>query len=99
MSDDPRQFTSFDGRDNRRELMILFQKLGDHLPEVLAREKRAEFLRRLVKDSKNKFAERDVKITPCGPVEAYFAFTAITGVLGVNIDRAASKLERLVKAQ
>lgn len=91
------QFQSFDGLDNRRELMLLFQRLGDPLPEVLKRDKRAEFLRRIVRMSNNGFAEKQVKIKPCDAVEAYFTFTAITGCLGVSIDRAAKMLEDAVR--
>ena len=93
------QFGSFDGLDNRRELMILFQRLGENLPEQLAREKRAEFLRRLIKRSGNGFADKAASVKPCDPVEAYFAFNAITGVLGVNVDAAAKLLEDEVKRQ
>jgi hypothetical protein len=91
------QFSSFDGLDNRKELMILFQRLGDPLPEALKRNKRAEFLKRIVRLSGNGFAAKKVQIRPCDAVEAYFTFTAITGCLGVNIDKAAKMLEDAVR--
>ena len=79
--------------------MILFQRLGQDLPEVLAKERRAEFLKKLIRFSKNGFADKMVTITPCDPVEAYFAFTAITGCLQVDVDLAARMLEEEVRRQ
>jgi len=93
------QFGSFDAKDNRRELMILLQRLGHHLPETLARERRAVFLRKVVRMSKNGFADKAVKIQPCDPVEAYWTLTMITGCLGVDIDRAARVLDDEVRRQ
>lgn len=84
------QFGSFDGKDNRRELMILFERLGSP-------EKRADFLQRLVRLSGNGFSDKMVKIVPCDPVTAYFTFTSITGVLGVDVNRAARMLEDEVR--
>lgn len=96
---DSGQFGSFDGRDNRRELMILFQKLGERLPRPLADERRADFLRKLVRLSGNGFASKMARITPCDPVAAYWMFGAITGCLGVSIDRAARLLDEEVRRQ
>ncbi len=91
---DSGQFGSFCGADNRRELMILLQKLGgghqgDH--------RRAEFLRRLCSRSTNGFSDKSVAVTPVDPVQAYNMLVQITGVLGVSIDAAAAALEREVK--
>lgn len=94
---DSGQFQSFDGADNRKELWILFQRLGDPLPEVLKREKRAEFLKRLIRLSGNGFADKQVRIKPCDAVEAYFQFVAITGCLAVDINKAAKMLEEEVR--
>jgi hypothetical protein len=87
------QFGSFDGLDNRRELMVLFERLGDPLPEALKREKRAEFLRKMIRLSGNGFADKKATVRPCDAVEAYFQFVAITGCLQVDINRAAKMLE------
>ena len=91
------QFSSFDGLDNRRELMILFQKLGQHLPKFQADERRAMFLRALVKRYGSPW--KYVAITPCDPVAAYWMFTAITGCLEVPIDAAARLLDEEVRKQ
>lgn len=96
---DPRQFGSFEGLDNRKELMRLFVRLGEGLPETMAREKRARFLQSLMGDSTTGLDGKPLAVTPCSAVEAYNLFIAITGVLGVEIDGAAQKLERLVKSQ
>jgi hypothetical protein len=87
---DSGQFQSFDGLDNRRELMVLFQRLGTD-------KRRVAFLKRLIAYSKNGFAAKMVQINPvCDPVTAYFTFVAITGCLGVNVDEAAKMLDREV---
>jgi hypothetical protein len=79
--------------------MLLFNRMGEGLPKDKADLRRAEFLRQLIRDSKNGFAASMVQIEPCDPVAAYFMFVAVTGCLGVNIDVAARRLERLVRAQ
>ena len=96
---DSGQFGHFDGLDNRREIMILFQRLGDHLPAPLANERRAVFLRRLCSRSTNGFSDKAVAITPLDAVQAYQMFVQITGVLGVDINWAARMLEKAVKEQ
>ena len=88
------QFGSFDGKDNRREILILFQRFGDG---EFANRKRAIFLQSLIRDSKNGFADKMCRMEPCDATAAYFAFVHITGVLGVNIDKAAAKLEQAVR--
>ena len=93
------QFGSFDGPDNRRELMILMQRLGDRLPDAQARERRASFLRRIVKMSGNGFADKAVKITPCDAVQAYWILVNVCGCLSVDINAAAKLLDETVKRQ
>ncbi len=93
------QFGSFDGLDNRKTVALLFERMGHNLSDLQAREQRAAFLRRLVRLSGNGFAQQTVQITPCDAVEAYFAFTAITGCLGVDVDQAARMLEEEVRRQ
>jgi hypothetical protein len=94
---DSYQFGSFDGLDTRKELMILFQRLGEPLPEILKRERRAIFLRRLLNLSTTGFSGKLPQIKPCDPVEAYFTFVAITGCLGVDVNQAAKMLEAEVR--
>ena len=96
---DSGQFGSFDGKDNRRELMVLFQRLGRDLPAPMANERRAQFLRRLCSRSTNGFSDKAIAITPVDAVQAYQMFVQITGVLGVDIDHAARMLEKAVGEQ
>lgn len=91
------QFEPFDGLDNRREIMRLLARLGRGLPEEQQAERRARFLRSLLRFSQNGFAAREMHFPPCSVVDAYFAFVAITGTLGVPIDRAARFLEQEIK--
>jgi hypothetical protein len=93
------QFGAFEGKDNRRELMNLFVRLGEGLPEIQARQRRAKFLQSLLGGSKNGFKDKVAAIRPCSAAEAYGLFVAITGVLGVSIDTAARRLEKVVRAQ
>ena len=98
---DSGQFGSFDGLDNRRDVMHLFKRLGEHLPPHMANQKRAEFLQSLIKFSGNGFASRMIQMqaATCDTVGAYNAFVAITGVLGVEINAAARLLEEAVRKQ
>jgi hypothetical protein len=98
MNEDPRQFGSFDGLDNRRTILELFVRLGGNLPSFIADHKRALFLRDLHKYSRS-FKTIPFQIDPCDPIAAYNMFVAITGVLGVPIEKAAQWLEREVQRQ
>lgn len=91
-----KQWGSFPGRDNQRELMILLQRLGDGHSEVEGGKRRAAFLQGLIRSSKNGFADKMARMEPCDAVAAYFAMVHITGVLGVPMDNAARRLERIV---
>jgi hypothetical protein len=90
------QYGSFDGLDNRREIMRLLKRLGHGLPELAQAERRSRFLRKLLRYSQNGFDTRQMQLAPCSVVDAYFAFLAITGTLGVPIDQAARLLEKEV---
>lgn len=94
---DSGQFGSFDGRDNRRAVMDCFVRMGHGLSEFDAACRRARFLRRLVGQSAQGWSQLPAAITPCSAAEAYHLFVAITGVLGVPIDRAAMILEQEVR--
>jgi hypothetical protein len=93
------QFDTFDTKDDRRELVILFQKLGEGLPESMAREVRAAWLESLIVQSKTGLKKAPLKVNPamCHPVGAYEVFVQIVGVLGVSINDAAVQLDRFVK--
>jgi hypothetical protein len=94
---DPGELNRFDGLDNRKQIMNLFVRMGERVPEAIAMERRASFLRSLIKESKNGFQERPMDVTPCSAVQAYLLFVAITSALGVSIEQAAKKLERVVR--
>jgi hypothetical protein len=93
------QFDTFDTKDDRRELVILFQKLGEGLPESMAREVRAAWLQALIPQSVSGLATAPLKVNPdsCHPVGAYTLFVQIVGVLGVPIKQASVQLDRFVK--
>ena len=82
---------TFDGKDNRREVMILLQRL-------VSDKRRARFLESLIPDSAKGFAHCPMKVgSACDPVSAYFMLVGVCNELGVPIDTAARKLERWVK--
>lgn len=91
------QFGSFDGLDNRRELMSLFVRMGEGLNEQDAAKRRAKFLMSLIGSSTIGFKDAPMQVTPCNAVSAYHIFIAITGCCGVDVNVAATKLERLVQ--
>lgn len=82
---------TFDGLDNRKEVMILLHRLGSD-------EKRAAFLCSLVSQSQNGFAgTRPQVVNHCDPVTAYYMLVGVCNELGVSIDYAARKLEQEIK--
>ena len=92
------QFDTFDTLEDRRELVILFQKLGEKYPEVRAREIRAQWLESLIKSGTHSW-QPEVNRDSCHPVGAYQLFIQIVGVLGVSIRDAAIALDKAVKEQ
>jgi hypothetical protein len=91
------QFGSFDGLDNRKELMRLFSIIGKDKSAKDAAIERAMVLQGFLDGSETGFAGKPIKVTPCGVTEAYFLFTAITGCLGVPVEAAAKRLDWLVR--
>lgn len=82
---------SFDGLDNRREMMILLERLGSD-------ERRSKFIESLVPWSRLGFAGCPVKVRgPCDPVAAYFLLVSTCNELGVSINDAMCRLELEVK--
>ena len=80
----------FDGRDNRREVMILLQRLGSD-------RRRAAFLESLIPHSLKGFAGCPMRVTGnCDPGAAYFMLVGICNELGVSINTAARRLDREV---
>jgi len=76
------QFDTFDTKEDRRELVILFQKL--------------EMLIMLSMNGFNECPVA-VDPAQCSPVGAYNLFVQIVGVLGVSIDEAAKLLDDCVR--
>jgi len=91
------QFGSFDGFDNRRDVMRLLARLSQGVPESIGCQRRRAVLVRLMALSTSGFAGKPVDLGPLSTVEAYFAFTALTGCLGVPVEEAAKRLEDEVR--
>lgn len=86
------ELDTFDGLDNRREVMVLLQRLGSD-------ERRAAFITALVGRSRNGFAGCAAQVVDhCDPVAAYFMLVSVCNELGVSINEAALLLEAEVKA-
>jgi hypothetical protein len=87
------ELDTFDGKDNRRELMILLQRLGTD-------RNRAKFLESLIPSSMCNFANYPMKVKgACAPVTAYFMLVGICNELRVPINVAAQKLDRIVSGR
>lgn len=82
------EIETFDGRDNRKEIMALLCRLGSDA-------RRARFLESLIPHSLKGFADCPMKVTgACDPVSAYFMLVSICNELGVSINEGAKRLER-----
>ncbi len=87
------ELDTFDGKDNRKEIMILLQRLGSD-------QKRATFLESLIPSSLKGFSECPMKVAGnCDSVAAYFMLVGVCNELGVPINEAARRLERVVSKQ
>lgn len=85
------ELNTFDGLDNRREIMILLFRLGSD-------QRRARFLESLIPFSLKGFKEAPMRVQGnCDPSAAYFMMVGICNELGVSINNAASLLEREIK--
>lgn len=85
------ELSTFDGLDNRREIMILLERLGSD-------KRRAKFLESLIPNSLKGFAGCPMKVKGnCSPVTAYYMLIGVCNELGVSINTAAHKLEMEVK--
>lgn len=94
-----KQFDTYDNREDRRELVIMFQRLGEGLPSPMGREVRQKFLEMLFLLSMSGMDKCPVEIDveQCTPVGAYNLFIQFVGVLGVPIDDAAKLLDDCVR--
>ncbi len=95
-----KQFDTFDNLSDRKELVILFEKLGEGLPDAMQWEVRAKWLESLIPQSVSGRAEAPLQFSPeacrTGTL-AYILFVQIVGVLGVPIRDAARQLDAFVK--
>ena len=78
----------FDGKDNRKEMMILLYRLGSDA-------RRAAFIESLIPHSLKGFAAHPLKVQGiCDPSAAYFMLVGVCNELGVSINYAAKRLEK-----
>lgn len=84
------EIETFDGLDNRREVMILLERLGSD-------QRRAQFIESLIPLSLKGFAGCPMKVQGvCDSVRAYFMLVGVCNELGVPINEMARRLEREV---
>lgn len=84
------ELDTFDGKDNRKEIMILLFRLGTDA-------RRAAFIESLIPYSLKGFAGAPMKVEGnCDPAAAYFMLVSICNEIGVSINVAARKLEKEV---
>lgn len=85
------ELDTFDGLDNRREVMILLERLGSSA-------RRARFLESLIPLSLKGFGGCPMKVQGnCDAVAAYYMLVGVCNEVGVSINEAARQLERRVK--
>jgi len=90
------QFGCMDSPANRKAVMDLVKRAGGNLGELLEARRRAHILQSLAGQSPS-LGHLPIQIAPCSPVEGYFLYSAITGVLGVDAEKAAVALEEVVR--
>lgn len=85
------EIDTFDGKDNRKEIMLLLGRLGSD-------KRRAAFIESLIPASLKGFARCPMKVTGnCEPVAAYFMLVGVCNEIGVSINHAARKLEAIIR--
>lgn len=85
------ELSTFDGRDNRKDIMQMLFRLGTDT-------RRAAFLESLIPSSLKGFKDAPCKVKGnCDAVAAYFMLVSICNEIGVSINTAASRLEKEVK--
>lgn len=85
------EIESFDGKDNRKEILILLEKLGSDML-------RARFLESLIPLSLKGFAGVPMTVRGnCDAVAAYFMLVGVCNELDVSINEAARLLEAEVR--
>ena len=84
------ELETFDGLDNRREVMILLDRLGSDV-------RRAKFLESLIPSAYKGFAECPMKVNGnCSTISAYHMLIGLCNELGVSINEAARRLDKVV---
>lgn len=85
------ELQTFDGLDNRREIMMLLMRLGTDA-------RRARFIESLIPLSLKGFAGCPMRVRgPATPVASYYMLVGICNELGVSINEAARRLEAEVR--
>lgn len=85
------ELSTFDGLDNRREIIILLERLGSD-------QRRAQFLEGLIPLSLKGFAGCPMQVQgACDCCAAYFMLVSICNEIGVSINEAARRLDGVVK--
>ena len=85
------EIKTFDGRDNRREIIILLERLGSD-------KRRAQFLEGLIPLSLRGFAGCPMEVQGnCDSCAAYFMLVGICNEIGVSINEAAARLDKVVR--
>lgn len=85
------ELQTFDGLDNRKEIMYLLQRLGSD-------KARGDFIERLIKSSLKGFKDLPGIVRgKCDTVSAYFMFISCCNELCVPINTAARLLEQEAK--
>ena len=91
-----KQFDTFDTLDDRREIVILFERLGEGAANP--NQVRAYFLRMMMLLSCNGFHEQvpAIDVSQCHPTGAYMTFVHLVGVLMIPMSNAVKILEECV---
>lgn len=85
------EIETFDGKDNRKEVMYLLMRLGSDA-------RRKAFIEGLIPLSLKGFADCPMKVRgQCDPVSAYYMLVGVCNELGVSINEAARGLEAEVR--
>ena len=85
------ELQTFDGLDNRREIMLLLVRLGNDA-------NRKRFIEGLIPIALKGFANCPMKVQGnCDPVSAYYMLVAVCNEIRVSINEAARRLENRVK--
>ena len=94
---DSGQCGTFDSRDNRRDLLRMFQRIGRGESEERAAAMRAIALEKILTGASCPVVREGAAVRPVSPMEAYAVFVGITGTLGRPIEQAAVDLEEIAR--